>query len=103
MRGPRAPADRPRRDDEIAAAVAAYNATDPEVLLPPEAVRLLAVMFHRSGVCQRKIDSLMEEGFSHRRLRRLLDLLAEAGFLSEERGGGVPTTYHLHLPPQAQP
>ena len=92
----------PRRK-EIAAAIAAHNAAEGGTLLPPEAVRLLAVMFHRSGVCQRKIDSLMEEGFSHRRLRRLLDLLAEAGFLSWERGAGVPSTYRLHLPPQAQP
>ena len=94
----------PRRR-EIEAAIAAHNrSTDPRtLLLPPEAVRLLAVMFRQSSVCQRKIDSLMEEGFSHRRLRRLLEMLAEAGFLSEKRGGGVPTTYHLHLPPQAQP
>jgi hypothetical protein len=92
----------PRRR-EIEAAIAAHNAADPEGLLPPEAVHLLVVMFRRSSVCQRKIDSLMEEGFSHRRLRRLLDLLAEAGFLSEKRGGGVPTTYRLHLPPQARP
>jgi hypothetical protein len=100
---PAAEAAMTRRREEIEAAIAAHNADDREPWLPPEAVRLLTVMFRRSSVCQRKVDSLMEEGFSHRRLRRLLDLLAEAGFLSWERGAGVPSTYRLHLPPQAQP
>jgi hypothetical protein len=89
----------PRKRD-IEAAVAAHNAAEREPWLPPpDTVRVLAVMFPRSSVCQRKIDSLMEEGFSRRRLDRLLGILAEAGFLSKERGNRVPNTYRLHLPP----
>jgi hypothetical protein len=88
----------PRRR-EIEAAIAAYNATDQEPGLPPDVVRLLAVMFAEANVCQRKVDNLVQEGFSNRRLLRLLDILAEAGFLSKERGNRVPNTYRLHLPP----
>ena len=91
----------PSRQDEIAAAVAAYNATNPESLLPPQAARLLAVMFADADTCQRNLDSLMREGFNQRRLLRLLDLLAEAGFLSKVRSPrrSQPNTYRLHLPP----
>jgi hypothetical protein len=90
-----------RRD--IQAAIAAYNATDPDMLLPPEAARLLTVMFRRSGVCQRRLDDLAEEGFDRRTLPRLLRALGDAGFLSKERGHGAPNTYRLHLPRRPQP
>ena len=87
---------------DIRAAIAAYNATDPEALLPPDAARLLAVMFRRSGVCQRSQDDLAAEGFDRRAIPHLLRALAEAGFLSKERrfGKGAINVYHLHLPPQ---
>jgi hypothetical protein len=87
------------------AAVAAYNATDPNPLLPPEAARLLAVMFRRSSVCQRRLEDLAADGFDRRVLPHLLRALHEAGFLSKERhgGGGAINIYHLHLPPQDQP
>ena len=88
----------PRKRD-IEAAVAAYNATDPEALLPPEAARLLTVMFRRSTVCQRRLEDLAAEGFDRRAVPRLLRALIEAGFLSREQPGGVPTIYQLHLPP----
>jgi hypothetical protein len=66
------------RKKEIEAAIAAYNATDSAMLLPPDASRLLSVMFRP----------------------RLLRALAEAGFLSKEQAQGRdPNTYHLHLPP----
>jgi hypothetical protein len=68
----------PRRRD-IEAAIAARNAADPEALLPPEAGRLLAVMFRRSSVCQRSLDDLAAEGFNRSVLRRLLPVLVEAG------------------------
>jgi hypothetical protein len=61
---------------EIEAAIAAYNNTDPEMLLPPEAARLLTIMFRRSGVCQRRLDDLAAEGFDRRTLPRLLRALA---------------------------
>jgi hypothetical protein len=96
----RAPSSR-RRD--IEAAIAAYNATDPDMLLPPEAARLLTIMFRRSSVCQRRLDDLAAEGFDRRTLPRLLRALGDAGFLSKERGHGVPNTYQLHLPPRRQP
>jgi hypothetical protein len=87
------------RKREIGAAIAAYNDADREPLLPPEAVRLLAVMFRRSTVCRRGVADLAAEGFNQRRLVRLLGILVEAGFLSKERGNRVPNTYRLHLPP----
>jgi hypothetical protein len=88
------------RKREIEAAIAAYNATDPEALLPPEAGRLLTVMFRRGGVCQRALDDLAAEGFDRRTLPHLLRALVEAGFLSKERrfGKGAINVYHLHLP-----
>jgi hypothetical protein len=90
---------------DIQAAIAAYNATDPEGLLPPDAARLLAVMFRRSSVCQRSQDDLAAEGFDRRAIPHLLRALVEAGFLSKERrfGKGAINVYHLHLPPQVQP
>ena len=87
---------------DIQAAIAAYNATDPEALLPPDAARLLAVMFRRSSVCHRSQDDLAAEGFDRRAIPHLMRALIEAGFLSKERrfGKGAINVYHLHLPPQ---
>jgi hypothetical protein len=94
----------PRRR-EIAAAIAAHNATDREPFLPPEAAGLLSVMFRRgASVCQRSLDDLAAEGFDRRGVPRLLRALVEAGLLSKEpRIGRNPDIYRLHLPPQAQP
>jgi hypothetical protein len=98
LRGPR-----PRRR-EIEAAIAAYNAADPDILLPPDAVRLLTVMFRRSSVCQCTVVQLTAEGFSKSILSHLLRILTEAGFLSKDwRTGPAPNIYRLHLPPRAQP
>jgi hypothetical protein len=82
--------------------MAAYNATDPEALLPPDAARLLAVMFRRSSVCQRSQDDLAAEGVDRRAIPHLLRALVEAGFLSKERrfGKGASNVYHIHLPPR---
>jgi hypothetical protein len=86
---------------DIQAAVAAYNDTDPEVLLPPAASRLLITMFPRSSVCQRSLDDLATEGIDRRSVSRLLRALVAAGFLSKEPGvNRAPNTYRLHLPPQ---
>jgi hypothetical protein len=87
---------------DIQAAIAAYNATDPEALLPPDAAHLLAVMFRRSSVCQRSQDDLAAEGFDRRAIPHLLRALVEAGFLSKERrfGKGAINVYYLHLPPR---
>ena len=84
---------------DIQAAVAAYNAADPDMLLPPDASRLLAIMFRRSSVCQRSEAQLAAEA-GVRTVRRLLYILTEAGFLSKESASGRdPSTYRLHLPP----
>ena len=87
---------------EIEAAIGAYNAADPDMLLPPDAVRLLTVMFRRSSVCQRSQDDLAAEGFDRRAIPHLLRALVEAGFLSKERrfGKGAINVYRLHLPPR---
>ena len=103
MSSPRTSTDRPGRGD-IEAAIAAYNNADQEPALPPEVVRLLAVMFTDADICQRPLDSLVGEGLSRRRVLRLLDMLVEAGFLTKQsRVGQGPNTYHLHLPPRRQP
>ena len=93
------------RGREIEAAIAAYNAADPDMLLPPDAVRLLTIMFRWSSMCQRSLDALAAEGFSRRSLPRLLRALVEAGFLSKERGHepSAANVYQLHLPPRRQP
>jgi hypothetical protein len=92
------------RQEDIRAAIAAHNGDDREPTLPPEAVRLLAVMFTDADICQRPLDSLVGERFSRRRILRLLDMLVEAGFLTKQsRVGQGPNTYHLHLPPRRQP
>ena len=99
MSSPRTSTDRPGRGD-IEAAIAAYNNADQELTLPPEVVRLLAVMFTDADICQRPLDSLVGERFSRRRILRLLDMLVEAGFLTKQsRVGQAPNTYRLHLPP----
>jgi hypothetical protein len=92
----------PRKRD-IEAAIAAHNATVPVRRgFPPEAVRLLTVLFPRRAVCQRTVASLAADGFDVPTARRLLRGLIDAGFLSKERPGwgrGRTSTHHLHLPP----
>ena len=56
-------------------------------------------MFPRGSVCQRRLEDLVAEGFDRRTLPRLLRSLVDAGFLSKEATRGLPSTYHLHLPP----
>jgi hypothetical protein len=90
----------PRRRDDIAAAVAAYDAAHPKARLPRNAARLLAAMFPSENVCQRSLLDIANEGFGRKYLPGTLYHLAKAGFLSRERGSGVvPHTYRLHLPP----
>ena len=93
------------RRTEIEAAIAAHNRDDREkLLLPPDAARLLALMFPRGTVYRRSVRSLVAEGLDQTTLRRLLEGLIEAGFLSKEPGRrGVVGTYRLHLPPRRQP
>lgn len=95
-----APTGRPRRDD-IEAAIAAYNTAEQMVALPPEAARLLTVMFPQGDVCQRSLASLVAEGFERRTARWLLQALIRTGFLSMEEKDARRTTnvYRLHLPP----
>jgi hypothetical protein len=90
------------RRTEIEAAVAAHNRDDRAMmLLPPDAARLLALMFPRGTVCRRSVPSLAAEGFDRRTLPRLLGSLIDTGFLSKEIGPrGVVGTYHLHLRPR---
>jgi hypothetical protein len=45
-----------RRRDDIAAAVAAYDAAHPSVPVPRNSARLLAVMFLSEDVCQRSLE-----------------------------------------------
>jgi hypothetical protein len=91
----------PRKRD-IEAAIAAHNATDglKQTLLPPEAARLLAVMFPRRSVCECSLGDLVAKEFDERTTRLLLRALADAGFLSKEvNRRGLIATYQLHLPP----
>ena len=89
-----------RRRDEIAAAVAAYDAANPLSPLPRNAARLLAAMFATGDVCHRSLQDLAGEGFDRKRLPANLRRLVDAGFLSRQQGSGVvPDTYRLHLPP----
>jgi hypothetical protein len=89
----------PRRRDDIAAAVAAYDRDHPDAPLPRNAAQLLAVMFPSEDVCQRSQGAIVAEGFSRDRLPAMLRRLVEAGFLSRHRVPRVPDTYRLHLPP----
>ena len=96
------PIDQRRRDD-LAAAVAAYDSTNPEARLPRSTVPLLAAMFPTDNVCQRSLQDLAAEGFDRKRLAANLRRLADAGFLSRTPGSGVvPDAYRLHLPPVRQ-
>ena len=89
-----------RRHDDIAAAVAAYNAAHSSARLPRNAARLLAAMFPAEDVCQLSLDAIAAEGFGRQHLPGALRRLIEAGFLSRHPGSGVvPHTYRLHLPP----
>jgi hypothetical protein len=101
MSGRCAPTDRPRRD-EIEAAIAAYNSADRErFVLPPEAARLLVIMFPRDTVCRCSVTNLATTGgFDRNAVRKLLISLAHAGFLTKEGPSGTMATYHLHLPPR---
>ena len=95
---------KPRRRDEIAAAIAAHNTANRKPRLTPNATRLLTVMFADADICQRNLDSLALEGFNPRNLLLLLHYLTEAGFLTKQSGAGrTPNTYHLRLPPRVQP
>ena len=74
----------PRRRD-VEAAIATYNTAQASlVLLPPEATRLLAVMFPRDSVCQCSHEDLFRHGFGVRALRQLLRALIDAGFLTKD-------------------
>ncbi len=91
------------RRDSIAAAVAAYDTANPKARLPPNAARLLTVMFPSEDVCQRGLEAIAAEGFSRDRLPAMLRGLVEAGLLSRHRVARVPDTYRLHLPPLVRP
>ena len=67
-----------RRRDDIVAAVATYDSTNPDAPLPRNAARLLAVMFPSEDVCQRSLQDLAAEGFSRDRLPAMLRRLVEA-------------------------
>jgi hypothetical protein len=62
-------------------------------------------MFRRSRVCQRSlVDLAGEVSDTPRAVDRLLRFLTAIGFLSTEHSARrVASTYHLRLPPQAQP
>ena len=122
MSGPRAPTERPRRD-EIAAAVAAYDQANPQTPLPRKrdieaavaaltsldraavAARLLIAMFPEGNVCRRSRAALSAAtGVEEHILRVLLPRLIDVGILSWERGSrGIASTYRLHLPPRREP
>ena len=88
-----------RRRDDIAAAVAAYDAAHPAAPLPRNTARVLAVMFPSGDVCQQSLKAIVGEGFGRTRLRATLWRLIEAGFLSRHLGSDVVShTYQLHLP-----
>jgi hypothetical protein len=98
--GPGAPTDRSRQD-EINAAVAAYDQANPLAPLPRNTTRVLAAMFSDNDVCRRSLEAIAAEGFGRKHLPLTLRRLVEAGFLSCEKGW--PSTYRLHLPPRRQP
>ncbi len=94
----------PHRREAIEAAVAAYNAADPDAPLPRNTARLLAAMFPSEDVCKRSQEALVAEGFSRNGLSVALRRLLEAGFVSKQRGSAcIPDTYRLHLPVLVQP
>jgi hypothetical protein len=88
------------RRDEIAAAVAAYDAANPLTPLPRDAARLLGAMFPNSDVCRRRPETLAARGFTRSALPGTLLRLMFAGFLSKERGiSRGSNIFRLHLPP----
>jgi hypothetical protein len=91
--------------EAIEAAVAAHNDADGELLLPPDAARLLNAMFPTGSLCQRSQKDLMQnEGFDRKTLQALLRALVGVGFLSKgpnRASPNCPMTYRLHLPPRA--
>jgi hypothetical protein len=88
----------PRRREEIAAAVAAYNRANPTARLPHSAARLLAVMFAESDICRLSQLDLVTRGFGGG-LSKVLRALVEAGFMTKQAGGGRgPDTYRLNPP-----
>ena len=92
------------RKEEIQAAIAAYNDADDGLLLPPDAGRLLALMFPRDTIFRGTVKSLTVRGFDEGTARKLLSSLIAAGFLSKEpQRQGIAGTYRLHLPPRRQP
>jgi hypothetical protein len=93
------------RNEEIRAAIAAYNDADDGLLLPPDAGSLLALMFPRDTIFRGSVKSLLTGGFDEGTVRKLLKSLTEAGFLSKEpwHRRGTVGTYRLHLPPRRQP
>jgi hypothetical protein len=96
------PTDRRRRDD-IAAAIAAYDSANPDAPLPPNAARLLTVMFSDRDECSRSLEDLVGEGFGRNILPKLLRSLVEAGFLSKQRGSArIPNAYRLRLPAEVE-
>jgi hypothetical protein len=89
------------RSREIEAAIAAYSAANPDMLLPPQAARRRADMFGWSSVCQRSLADLAA-GASDTLIAvdRLLRFLTATGFLTKEQSPGwVPNVYRLNLPP----
>ena len=89
----------PRRRDEIAVAVAAYDRDHPDTPLPRNTARLLATMFSSEDVCHRSLEDIVAEGFSRNRLPATLRRLEETKLLSRERGSArIADTYRLHLP-----
>jgi hypothetical protein len=95
----------PHHQEEIAAALGAYNATGRRQLPMADVMRLLTVMFADGDVCRRNLDSLVAEGFALVALIRLLRALIETSLISKERGKSrTPNTYHLLLlQPRRQP
>jgi hypothetical protein len=90
----------PCRQDEIEAAVAAYERANPRTPLPRNAAQLLAAMFTAGDVYQGSLEDITALGFSRKHLPGTLQRLANAGFMSRERGlGHTPNTYRLHMPP----
>ena len=91
----------PRRREEIAAAVAAWNQDHPEVSLPRNTVRLLAAMFPSGEVCQRSLVDIAAEGFSRTTLPETLRRLVEAGLLTRRQGvARIANAYHLAVGPK---
>jgi hypothetical protein len=73
------------------------------MLLPPEAVQLLTIMFPRGVVCQRSlVDLAAEVSDTPRAVDRLLRFLTAIGLLSTEHSARrVASTYRLTLRPRA--